>query len=233
MLFCFNFARVVPFPLWVLVLLWTNNTAPYFVHVDRFLSAHVVPKETLQLVGAVALMSANNHFCKLPHQDGERPVQEHGLNHAEDIVYWTDGTYTITEVLTMEARLLYGLEVSQLDSPLDYFAHVSCGAGLPDETVSLAAELLILCTREYPLLRLHSRLLVACAVRVAVRNSPDDLGVVWSESLAARCGYPTAVISEMVRTHLAFLSGLDVSCRRLASGRRERSLRVRLCDELG
>ena len=70
------------------------------------------------------------------------------VNHAEDIVYWTDGTYTISEVHSMEARLLYGLEISQLDSPLDYFAHVSCGAGLPDETVSLAAELLILCTRE-------------------------------------------------------------------------------------
>ena len=72
--------------------------------VDRFLSSHVVPKEALQLVGAVALMIANNHFCRLPHQDGERPVQEHGLNHAEDIVYWTDGTYTIGEVLAMYAR---------------------------------------------------------------------------------------------------------------------------------
>ena len=65
-------------------------------HVDRFLSCHLVPKEALQLVGAVALMVANNHFCKLPHQDGERPVpQEHGLNHADDIVYWTDGTYEV------------------------------------------------------------------------------------------------------------------------------------------
>ena len=83
--------------------------------VDRFLSTHAVPKETLQLVGAVALMIANNHFCKLPHQDGERPAQEHGLNHAEDIVYWTDGTYRINEVLTMESRLL-GFEIGEADS---------------------------------------------------------------------------------------------------------------------
>ena len=40
-------------------------------------------KEALQLVGAVALMLTSNHFCKLPHQDGERPVHEHALNHAE------------------------------------------------------------------------------------------------------------------------------------------------------
>ena len=38
-----------------------------------------------------------------PRQDGERATQEHGLNHAEDIVYWTDGTYTAEEVLAIEA----------------------------------------------------------------------------------------------------------------------------------
>ena len=93
-------------------------------------------------------MIANNHFCKLPHQDGEGPVQEHGLNHAEDIVYWTDGTYTIAEVLSMEGRLLYGFEIGMHDGPLDYLAHASAGGELSDATVSLAVEVLILCTRE-------------------------------------------------------------------------------------
>ena len=81
------------------------------LHVDRFLSSHAVPKETLQLVGAVALMLASNHFCKLPHQDGERPSHEGqpaALNHADDIVYWTDSTYTTHEVVHREARLLDG-----------------------------------------------------------------------------------------------------------------------------
>ena len=33
-------------------------------------------------------------------------------------------------------------------------------------------------------------------------------------------------------THLAFLGGVEIACRSLASNRRERSLRVRLMDEL-
>ena len=37
-------------------------------HVDRFLAAQSVRKEALQLVGAVALMTACNSFCKLPTQ---------------------------------------------------------------------------------------------------------------------------------------------------------------------
>ena len=200
--------------------------------VDRFLSTHAVPKETLQLVGAVALMIANNHFCKLPHQDGERPAQEHGLNHAEDIVYWTDGTYRINEVLTMESRLLYGFEIGEADSSLDYLAHITGGLNLPDATVSLTIELLILCTREYPLLRMRSRLLVACALRVAIRAAPDGDNVQWTESIAARCGYPSRVITEHCLAHLAFLNGWEIRCRRLASGRRERSLRVVVSNEV-
>jgi len=61
-------------------------------HVDRFLSSEVVPKESLQLVGAVALMIAHNSFCKLPKQDGEPPVDERGMTNADDVVYWTDST---------------------------------------------------------------------------------------------------------------------------------------------
>ena len=72
-------------------------------HVDRFLAAQSVPKEALQLVGAVSLMAACNSFCKLPTQDGERTEGERGLHSAEDIVYWTDNTYTTEEVRGMGA----------------------------------------------------------------------------------------------------------------------------------
>ena len=85
--------------------------------------------------------------------------------------------------------------------------------------------------REYALLKLHARLLVACALRVAVTASPD--GVTWSEALAARCGYPSAVIAEQVEVHLDFLLGQAVSCRSLASGRRERTLSVRIPHAIG
>jgi hypothetical protein len=68
-------------------------------HVDHFLASQSVRKEALQLVGAVALMAACNSFCRLPTQDGERVEGERGLHSAEDIVYWTDNTYTTEEVL--------------------------------------------------------------------------------------------------------------------------------------
>ena len=51
-------------------------------------------------------------------------------------------------------------------------------------------------------------------------------------ALAWRCGYPDALIAEQVSVHLAFLKGVEVSCRSLASGGRDRVVRVRLVDEL-
>ena len=58
-------------------------------------------------------------------QDGERLEGERGLHSAEDIVYWTDGTYTAEEVLDMEARLLLHLDESGgvalcADAPVHY-----------------------------------------------------------------------------------------------------------------
>ena len=57
-----------------------------------------------------------------------------GLNHAEDIVYWTDGTYTIAEVLTMEARLLLGFDVGLAAEacPIRTF-HADCGLAQPGD----------------------------------------------------------------------------------------------------
>ena len=193
---------------------------------DRFLSSHLVPKETLQLVGAVSLMLSCNHFCKLPHQDGEEHAAEHRLNHAEDIVYCTsptgsqhstnaqhgigrdlpfyspyrkplrdlaypsrdvllpayparlptfcagtDNTYTIGEVLSMEAQLLHGHVELAHTSPLEYLSRCCHGSGLPDEVVSLGCELIVRSAREYRMLQLHARLLAACTLYLAVRNA--------------------------------------------------------------
>lgn len=184
-------------------------------HVDRFLSTQTIPKETLQLVGAVALMLAANHFCRLPHQDGERPSIEHGLNHAQDIVYWTDGTYTMREVYEMEARLLCGFEVGAYDSAHTWLCLAAADSGLAEPTVALAAELVVVCAREYALLCLQPKLLAACVLHIAVRCAPDA-GQCWSDGLAARCGYETAFIVEHVARHFEFLDGVEVSCKRLA-----------------
>lgn len=243
-------------------------------HVDRFLSSQAVPKEALQLVGAVALMIASNHFCKLPHQDGERPGPDHAFNHADDIVYWTDNTYSVDvrapewanltsnpppllfsplqcaqrqasfsasivldaqpafilsqEVFTMEARLLYGFEIGSWESPTHFLAQACSDwdAQMPDATLSIATEVIVCCGREYLLLRVHPRLVAACALYVAVRNTPDH--VAWSDSLAACCGYPTSVIEDHISEYFGALDGVEISCRRLGSTSRARTLTVTL-----
>ena len=78
-------------------------------HVDRFLSSNAVKKETLQLVGAVALMLSSNSMCKLPGQDGERIGLERALNSAQDIEYWTDNTYSVADVSRRHGRKVAGV----------------------------------------------------------------------------------------------------------------------------
>ena len=132
----------------------------------------------------------------------------------------------------MESRLLYGFEIGEADSPLTHLAHVCCATRLSDASISLACELLILCTREYPLLKLSPRLLAACALYLALKAAPHLGGEQgWDIDLAAQCGFPSAVVVEQVHVHFAFLRGVEVSCRSLASARRERTLRVHLSDE--
>ena len=123
----------------------------------------------------------------------------------------------------MEGRLMLGFDVGGVLCPQHYLAEACHGSGLPEGTVSVAAELIVLCAREYELLRLHPRLLVACVLYVAVRNSPDE-GVEWTCTLARQCGYETSVIACHVSTHLSFLEGETVNCRRIGSQNRARTL---------
>ena len=43
-------------------------------------------------------MLSNNGMCKLPAQDNTRQPDDRGLTSAQDIVYWTDNTYSEQEV---------------------------------------------------------------------------------------------------------------------------------------
>ena len=202
--------------------------------VDRFLSANTVAKETLQLVGATALMLASNHFTKLFHQDGESPAVEHALNHAEDIVYWTDGTYTIEEVYEMEVRMLYGFDIGRYETPWQHLSLIVAGSGLSDAQVSLASELIIESVRIYALLRLHPRLIAACTLFIAIYAlaasgaAPLRPARAWSRGLALRCGYPTEAILDAVDAHFGFLDGTTVNYPSVASGCRARSESVQV-----
>ncbi|KAL1527428.1 hypothetical protein AB1Y20_016094 [Prymnesium parvum] len=197
-------------------------------HVDRFLSNQAVLKEALQLVGAVALMLSSNNLCKLPLQDGDRTPGERSLSSAHDIVYWTDNTYTVGEVLEMEARLLHGFEIDTFDSPLHYIAMFGTMRPLADTPVSIAVELLIMCAREYSVLRLHPSLVAACCLYLAMRNSTVADGGIeeWDDGLAACCGFSEQSLVHTIEVELAFLRHVNYSCRSIASG--ARTIRTRL-----
>ena len=128
----------------------------------------------------------------------------------------------------MEARLLYGFEIGSWESPTHFLAQACSDwdAQMPDATLSIATEVIVCCGREYLLLRVHPRLVAACALYVAVRNTPDH--VAWSDSLAARCGYPTSVIEDHISEYFGALDGVEISCRRLGSTSRARTLTVTL-----
>ena len=87
----------------------------------------------------------------------------------------------------MEARLLEGFDLDRFETPLHRLSSFAALRPLADDTASLAVELLVLCSREYSLLQLHSSLLAACCLYMATRNAPTD--DVWDESLAVCCGY--------------------------------------------
>jgi len=187
----------------------------------------VVDKDALQLVGAVALMVSSNNFCKLPMQDGERLSSERGLTTAEDIVYWTDGTYSIDEVLNMEIKMLQGFDLSGYASPLDHLSELCAAWPLSDSVVSITLDLIVRASREYALLQLHPGLLAACCLYIALPHAPDPPPPRWTENLAASSGYPVEVLAEHASSRFKFAHELEVECRSIASRGRQ-AYRARL-----
>ena len=181
------------------------------------------------MVGAVALMISSNNFCKLPVQDGDRAATERGLASADDIVYWTDNTYSIDEVLSMEARLLQGFEADLFESPIRHLSLACALQPLPEATLSVATELLLLCAREYGLLQLEPALVAACCLDLALRNAPDSTHA-WDQRYAAGCGFGAAELKEVASNHLGFCRGAEVSCRLNSSGSSVKTITVTLLN---
>uniref|UniRef100_A0A7S3AHX6 Cyclin C-terminal domain-containing protein n=1 Tax=Haptolina ericina TaxID=156174 RepID=A0A7S3AHX6_9EUKA len=162
------------------------------------------------------MMLSSNSMCKLPGQDGERIGLERALNSAQDIEYWTDNTYSVADVLDMEAKLLQGFDMDRFETPLQHLACFAAARQLDDLTASVATELLVLCTREYPLLDLDPCLLAACLLYVAVRNGPPDDNV-WDESLAVGCGYSEERLITNIDERFCFCRNFELACRSIAA----------------
>ena len=130
----------------------------------------------------------------------------------------------------MEARLLQGFEMDAFDSPLRYLAMFGARRPLPDTPTSIAVELLIMCTREYPLLRLQPSLLAACCLYIAVRNTPsrEEGSTQWDDVFTACCGYTPQTLCSTIEAELLFLRDAELSCRSIASASRVKTIKINL-----
>ena len=164
-------------------------------------------------------------------QDGERLEGERGLTSAEDITYWTDSTYTNDEVLHMEAKLLYHLCSTggaplTADAPLHFLC--TCAAAVPtalhEHALSIALELLCLCTKEYRLLVVEPSLLAAACLCLGVTNAPHGHAAAWDRRLVAATGYELPRLVSCHHAHLGFVRDKPLACRSLGSGIRAKSL---------
>ena len=196
--------------------------------VDSFLSVERLPKGSLQLVGAIALMHASNSFCKLPRQDGQVPPTQGELTTAVDVEYWTDGTYSACEVIEMESRMVLLHETrnveSEFCSSIGALCEIFCTVDIAPESVAIAVELLLLCARETASYALHPRFLAAVCLFLAVINGPSAANPmvpgrrnVWTSAMSRACGFSVSELESGIREHLHFLpsSGEELNCRPL------------------
>ena len=97
---------------------------------------------------------------------------------------------------------------------------------LDDAAVSIALELLVMCTREYRLLQTPPNLLAASCLGLAVWNRPASAACSheWDASMASYTGFGAAALVACCEAELHMLRDKHVSCRSIALGLRARSI---------
>ena len=97
---------------------------------------------------------------------------------------------------------------------------------LDDAAVSIALELLVLCTREYHLLQTPPNLLAASCLGLAVWTRPASAACSheWDASMVSYTGFGAAALVACCEAELHMLRDKHVSCRSIASGLRARSI---------
>ena len=95
---------------------------------------------------------------------------------------------------------------------------------LDDAAVSIALELLVMCTQEYRLLQTPPNLLAACCLGLAVWNCPAAGSHEWDAAMASYTGFEAAALVACCGAELHMLRDKHVSCRSIASGLRGRSI---------
>jgi len=186
---------------------------------DVYLSSVNVLRTKYQLVGAVALMIANNNFfSKLGMTD--RTVQS--PNNAllpRDIVYYSDDSYTQEEVMALEASMLQHLDFDlEHHSPLCYLSQYCSAFTIDDLAASVALEICRSSTKEYMMLRLHPSLVAACCLYLALKH----VQIPWPAVLAEYTGYNEKFLSGCSE-HFRFCKNKEIKCKSVLQSRNSSS----------
>ena len=162
-------------------------------YIDRCLSAHVVQRAQLQLVGVTCMLIASKY-------------EEIYAPQVDEFCYITDNTYTRDQVLAMERQVLDTLSFELTTPTTKSFLRRFLRAAEADHKAEfLACFLAELSLLDYAFLRFMPSTVAASCVFVSLwtlRRTP------WSATLAHYAGYQAAELRECVTGLADLFSGV-------------------------
>lgn len=164
--------------------------------IDRYLqSDRTVDRNNLQLVGVTALWVAAKY-------------EELYVSNLKDFVYLTDNAFTESDVISMELKILTGVNWG-LGRPLSVHflrRYSKVAKVLPKEYV-LGKYLIEMALLQYELCHIKPSLLAAAAICLAVGIMRDLINPskVWTEQMAQQFSYEYAEIRDVVIQLAQFL----------------------------
>ncbi|OEL36241.1 Cyclin-A3-2 [Dichanthelium oligosanthes] len=159
-------------------------------YVDRFLSANVLSRDKLQLLGVAAMLIAAKY-------------EEISPPHAEDFCYITDNTYTKQELVKMESDILKLLEFELGNPTIKTFLRRFTRSAHEDKKRSillmefLGSYLAELSLLDYGCLRFLPSV-VAASVMFVARLTIDPNANPWNKKLQKVTGYKVSELKDCI-----------------------------------
>ncbi|RLN27767.1 cyclin-A3-2-like [Panicum miliaceum] len=159
-------------------------------YIDRFLSANVLSRDKLQLLGVAAMLIAAKY-------------EEISLPHAEDFCYITDNTYTKQELLKMESDILKLLQFELGNPTIKTFLRRFTRSAHEDKKRSillmefLGSYLAELSLLDYGCLRFLPSVVAASVMFVARLTIDPDVNP-WNKKLQKVTGYKVSELKDCI-----------------------------------
>ncbi|RDD40484.1 G2/mitotic-specific cyclin-B3 [Trichoplax sp. H2] len=152
--------------------------------VDRFLSARVVSRDALQLIGATAMLMSSK-------------IEERYPPLVDDFVYICDDAYSRQAVLDMERDICYALDFDlNIPIPYRFLRRYGKVASLSMENLTLARYILELTLQEYQFVTFKPSMLAAGCLCLALKMK--NCGE-WTQTLVHYSGYEESELNELVQ----------------------------------